>query len=240
MDSGYGKYYILVITGKSLHQTRSMPRLRRTRNLAVMKVCNPSLPSPPPRVVLLTFEDRYRSHRDDRDRGERRHRDHDRDDRHRDRDRDHRDRDRDRDDRDRRERHDRGDRYDRDDRRRDDRGDRYGRDRGDRGDRGDRRDRSPRRSRGHDDRGDRGGEWRGGGGGGGRGGGGGGRDDWRQGGGRGGRGQSPRRSPTPEGTIPLESRTVQPSLWDIAPPQFDGISAMEAKMTGKLRVLARS
>jgi hypothetical protein len=26
---------------------------------------------------------------------------------------------------------------------------------------------------------------------------------------------------------------VQPSLWDIAPPQFEGISAMEAKMTGE-------
>ncbi|KAL1407528.1 hypothetical protein Q8F55_006961 [Vanrija albida] len=174
-------------------------------------------------------DDRYRSHRDDRDR-ERRHRD-DRDDRHshrddrdrRDRDRDYgRDRERERDrDRDhRRDDRDRYDRYDRDRRR--DRGD-------DRYDRGDRdpyaapmRGHSPPRRR-HDDRGDRG-DWRHGG------------DDYGgRGGGGGGRGRrrdSPRRSPTPPGAVPLEARHVETSLWDIPAPQFEGISALEAKMTG--------
>jgi splicing factor U2AF subunit len=41
------------------------------------------------------------------------------------------------------------------------------------------------------------------------------------------------RSPTPPGTVSLEERSVQHSLWDVAAPQFEGVSAMEAKMTGK-------
>ncbi|RSH95126.1 hypothetical protein EHS25_000212 [Saitozyma podzolica] len=86
------------------------------------------------------------------------------------------------------------------------------------------------------------GGWRGGGGGGGdrgdrgRGGGGGGGGDW---GGRGGGDQrgrrggvSPSRSPTPPGTRPLEERHLDKSLWDIRPGPFEGIGAMEAKMTG--------
>ncbi|WVQ81323.1 hypothetical protein IAT38_003446 [Cryptococcus sp. DSM 104549] len=64
-------------------------------------------------------------------------------------------------------------------------------------------------------------------------------DDWRGGGGRGNRRDNrgglydePRRSPTPEGTVPLEERKVQPSGWDVSPPQFEGVSAIEAKATG--------
>lgn len=177
--------------------------------------------------------DRHRSHRDDRrdrDRDYDRHRDRgDRDYERRDRDRGDRDRDYDRSDRHRHrdrdyERRDRGergerdyDRGDRGDRRRDDRG--YGRD-----DRGYGRERSPRRR--NDDR-----DWRRSD-----------RDDWRGGGGGGrgggrGRHHSPQRSPTPPDAIPLEQRQVEPSLWDIAPPAFEGVSAMEAKMTGELRSL---
>ena len=44
---------------------------------------------------------------------------------------------------------------------------------------------------------------------------------------------TPPRSPTPPGTIPLEARQVEPTLWDMRPAQFDGIGAMEAKMTGE-------
>ena len=73
------------------------------------------------------------------------------------------------------------------------------------------------------------------------------RDDWRGGGGGGGsnggprgrgaggggrRGPSPPREPTPPGTIPLEERVLPYTMWDVRPPQFDGISGMEAKMTG--------
>ncbi|ORY33015.1 hypothetical protein BCR39DRAFT_520733 [Naematelia encephala] len=92
-----------------------------------------------------------------------------------------------------------------------------------------------------------GGGWRGGGGGGYGGGGGGGyggdrgdRGDrsGRGGGGRGGGGggrrgpSSPPRSPTPPGTLPLEDRHVENSLWDVRPQVFAGIGALEAKMTG--------
>ncbi|BEJ15476.1 hypothetical protein CspHIS471_0500810 [Cutaneotrichosporon sp. HIS471] len=61
------------------------------------------------------------------------------------------------------------------------------------------------------------------------------RDGGRGGGPRGGGGRrrdSPARSPTPTDAIPLEDRVVEPSLWDLAPPEFQGISALEAKMTG--------
>ncbi|WWC72908.1 uncharacterized protein I206_106872 [Kwoniella pini CBS 10737] len=70
-------------------------------------------------------------------------------------------------------------------------------------------------------------------------------DDWRGGGGGGGgrdrsrdrearrrRGGSFARSPTPPGTVPLEERHVVNSHWDIRPQQFEGVGAMEAKMTG--------
>ncbi|WWC91001.1 uncharacterized protein L201_005940 [Kwoniella dendrophila CBS 6074] len=46
------------------------------------------------------------------------------------------------------------------------------------------------------------------------------------------RGGRDNRSPTPPGTVPLEERHVVNSHWDIRPSQFEGIGAMEAKMTG--------
>ena len=47
---------------------------------------------------------------------------------------------------------------------------------------------------------------------------------------------SPPRSPTPPGTLPIEERHVESSYWDVRPPQFAGIGAMEAKMTGRSAV----
>ncbi|KAK8844129.1 hypothetical protein IAR55_006923 [Kwoniella newhampshirensis] len=202
--------------------------------------------------------DRERRHRDRGDEREDRHRDRGDRDRERDRDRDgHRDRDRDR-ERERADRYERGGGYDERPRRRRREDDDYGiaaepmsaggppggnggggRDNG-------HRDRRPRYDDGRDfaqpmrgfspprrRRDDDGGDWRGGGGGG-RGrreGGGGGRDGGRRDDRRGG--FSPGgRSPTPPGTVPLEERHVQNSHWDQRPPQFEGVGAMEAKMTG--------
>nr|XP_018259382.1 splicing factor U2AF 65 kDa subunit [Kwoniella dejecticola CBS 10117]OBR81540.1 splicing factor U2AF 65 kDa subunit [Kwoniella dejecticola CBS 10117] len=82
----------------------------------------------------------------------------------------------------------------------------------------------PRRSRRGDED-----DWRGGGGGGG---GGYGRDRSRDREARRRRGGSMPRSPTPPGTVPLEERHVVNSHWDIRPQQFEGVGAMEAKMTG--------
>lgn len=55
------------------------------------------------------------------------------------------------------------------------------------------------------------------------------------GGGGGGRFYEDRRSPTPDGTLSLEERKekLSRSLWDTAPVQFQGISALEAKTTGE-------
>ncbi|WVR08881.1 hypothetical protein IAU60_005940 [Kwoniella sp. DSM 27419] len=204
----------------------------------------------------------HRSHRDrehgdrdadrhrERDRGERRHRERDeREDRYRDRGDGHRDRERERGgdrERERYDRHERGD----------DRRDRGGYDErprrrrrdedefamaaepmGGAGGGGGHRDRRPRyddpyaepmrgysppRRRREDD------ERRGGGGGGY----GGGRDYGRDRDRRDGRRRSPGRSPTPPGTVPLEERHLENSHWDVRPAQFEGIGAMEAKMTG--------
>ncbi|KIR63993.1 splicing factor U2AF 65 kDa subunit [Cryptococcus bacillisporus CA1873] len=54
------------------------------------------------------------------------------------------------------------------------------------------------------------------------------------GGGGGGRFYEDRRSPTPDGTLSLEERKekLSRSLWDTAPVQFQGVSALEAKTTG--------
>ncbi|GAW04796.1 rrna primary transcript binding protein [Lentinula edodes] len=142
-----------------------------------------------------------------------------------------------------REHRDRGDRSDRyggrrGDDRRDGRGDRD-RERYSRGPRefDERRPRDDDRRRGREDdgygpprdRGDRG-ERRGrGGGGGGEGRGGGG------GGGGGGRREATppeRRSPTPEGAVPLTQRRRKASGWDVHAPGYEQYSAMQAKQTG--------
>ncbi|WVQ63700.1 uncharacterized protein L199_001853 [Kwoniella botswanensis] len=195
--------------------------------------------------------------RDDESRGHRSHRDRDREhdrDRERDRERRHRDRE----DRDReRDRGDRDDRYRPSERDRDrerDRGDRYDRDRererprrrrreedefdlaaepmsGGGGGGSGHRDRRPRHEdpyaqpmRGYSPprRSRRGDE-----------------DDWRASRERSRsrerrrrRGGDFARSPTPPGTVPLEERHVRNSHWDIRPAQFEGVGAMEAKMTG--------
>ncbi|CAD6897190.1 unnamed protein product [Tilletia laevis] len=83
--------------------------------------------------------------------------------------------------------------------------------------------------RGYDDHYDddhRGGASRGGGGGRGRGG-----PDWRN---ADAREPSPtiKRSPTPEGTIPLSQRQRRNSKWDLAPDGFEGIGALQAKASG--------
>ncbi|KAE8209297.1 hypothetical protein CF327_g6698 [Tilletia walkeri] len=86
--------------------------------------------------------------------------------------------------------------------------------------------------RGYDDhydddhRGGRGGGGGGGGGGRGRGGG-----DWRN---ADAREASPtiKRSPTPEGTIPLSQRQRKSNKWDLAPDGFEGIGALQAKASG--------
>ncbi|KAJ4473829.1 hypothetical protein J3R30DRAFT_3296418, partial [Lentinula aciculospora] len=148
---------------------------------------------------------------------------------------------------------------DRDHRDRGDRSDRYGSRRGGGDDRGERRgdrdrERYPRGSREHDDRrprdddrrpyrgreddshgpprdrerGERG-ERRG------RGGGGGGGEGRGGGGGGGGRREATppeRRSPTPEGTVPLTQRRRKASGWDVHAPGYEQYSAMQAKQTG--------
>ncbi|KAJ1596335.1 hypothetical protein NDA14_004610 [Ustilago hordei] len=57
------------------------------------------------------------------------------------------------------------------------------------------------------------------------------RGDWRS---AAGRDSSPsvRRSPTPEGTIPIRERPRPNSKWDIPAPGFEGTSALAAKATG--------
>ncbi|QRV89013.1 RNA recognition motif protein [Ceratobasidium sp. AG-Ba] len=164
-----------------------------------------------------------RSHRDDRDHRDHRDRRSHRDDRDRDRDRDHRRRDEDRytprrDDYDRRERDHRGDRERGDGYRERDRGDRDRRRYDDRPPR--HRDDGGRRER-HDEFRER---ERGGGGGGG-------------GGGRGRRGRDEygtpeRRSPTPDGAVPLSKRIRRASGWDVCAPGYEGYTAMQAKHTG--------
>ncbi|KAG8744614.1 hypothetical protein FRC10_009839 [Ceratobasidium sp. 414] len=153
-----------------------------------------------------------RSHRDDRDR------DRDRRPRHDDRDRDRRDHDRRRDgedrytprrdDHDRRDRDRGGDRERYNDRRRyDDRPPRH---------REDDRRRDDGRGR-HDEFRDRDRE-RGG-----------------RGGGRRGReehGTPERRSPTPEGAVPLSKRIRRASGWDVCAPGYEGYTALQAKHTG--------
>lgn len=52
----------------------------------------------------------------------------------------------------------------------------------------------------------------------------------------GGRKPSPPRSPTPEGTVPLERRYLERSMWDYRAKGYEGIGAMEAKMTGESRL----
>ena len=68
---------------------------------------------------------------------------------------------------------------------------------------------------------------------------GGGRGDWRN---AGPRDISParRRSPTPEGTIPLSERPRPNSKWDIAAPGFEGTSASAAKATGLFGIPGQS
>jgi len=45
-----------------------------------------------------------------------------------------------------------------------------------------------------------------------------------------------RREPTPDNAIPLSERQrLAPSRWDEKPPGFEGISALQAKQTGKYR-----
>ncbi|KAG8726110.1 hypothetical protein FRC12_023695, partial [Ceratobasidium sp. 428] len=154
-----------------------------------------------------------RSHRDDRDR--------DRRSRHDDRDRDRRDHDRRRDGEDRYT--PRRDDYDRRDRDRDrdrDRGDRYGGGGGDRRRYDDRpprhRDDDRRRDSRYDDN----------------------RDRDRDRGGRGRRGgreehgTPERRSPTPEGAVPLSKRIRRASGWDVCAPGYEGYTALQAKHTG--------
>lgn len=158
----------------------------------------------------------------------------DRDDRHRPSRYDERDYDRysRRDDRDRRDRGDRGrereqparpDDYNRrgsryeDDRRRDYRGDRGGR-----GGREDDFGQRPRRGR-DEDRGGFGGR---------------GRDRGRGGGANreGGDTDAPeKRSPTPEGAVPLSQRKRKASGWDVAAPGYEQYTAVQAKQTGKLQ-----
>ncbi|KAJ1306945.1 hypothetical protein OPQ81_007926 [Rhizoctonia solani] len=148
-----------------------------------------------------------RSHRDDRDRDRERDRDRDRDRRRHD-DRDRRDHDRRRDE----DRYmpGRRDDYDRRDRERG--GDRYGdRDRERR--RHDRPDDRRREDRRHDEY----------------------RDRDRGGRGRGRRDEHAtpeRRSPTPEGAIPLSKRIRRASGWDVCAPGYEGYTAMQAKHTG--------
>lgn len=157
----------------------------------------------------------------------------DRDDRHRSSRYDERDYDRysRRDDRDRRDRGDRGREREQLGARSDDysrRGSRYDEDRrrdyrGDRGGRGGREDdfsQRPRRGR-DDDRGGFGGR---------------GRDRGRGGGGReGGDVDVPeKRSPTPEGAVPLSQRKRKASGWDVAAPGYEQYTAVQAKQTGKL------
>ncbi|KAG8682947.1 hypothetical protein FRC09_016415 [Ceratobasidium sp. 395] len=158
-------------------------------------------------------KDSSRSHRDDRDR--------DRRSRHDDRDRDRRDHDRRRDGEDRYT--PRRDDYDRRDRDRDrdrDRGDRYGGGGGDRRRYDDRpprhRDDDRRRDGRYDDN----------------------RDRDRDRGGRGRRGgreehgTPERRSPTPEGAVPLSKRIRRASGWDVCAPGYEGYTALQAKHTG--------
>ncbi|KII87209.1 hypothetical protein PLICRDRAFT_663829, partial [Plicaturopsis crispa FD-325 SS-3] len=147
-----------------------------------------------------------------------------------------------------------------DDRDRDRRGDRGGGDRdrdrygGGGGRRDDRRERYSRSSRDYDDhprrsshyeddrrrdyrgpREDDHGGFRGGGSGGG-----GGRPPRDDGGGRGGRGKHhkdglgtpERRSPTPEGAVPLSQRRRKASGWDVHAPGYEQYSALQAKQTG--------
>ncbi|KAF8523006.1 hypothetical protein JB92DRAFT_3087536 [Gautieria morchelliformis] len=105
----------------------------------------------------------------------------------------------------------RGSRYE-DDRRRDYRGDRGGR-----GGREDDFSQRPRRGR-DDDRGGFGGR---------------GRDRGRGGGGREGDVDLPeKRSPTPEGAVPLSQRKRKASGWDVAAPGYEQYTAVQAKQTG--------
>lgn len=62
--------------------------------------------------------------------------------------------------------------------------------------------------------------------------GGGGGDDWRGGDAR---DSSPvlKRSPTPEGTIPLSERKRKASHWDERPQGFENMTALQAKATGE-------
>jgi splicing factor U2AF subunit len=105
-------------------------------------------------------------------------------------------------------------------------------------------DDGPRGGRGGygDDGGYRGGGRGGFGGGGGYGGGGGG-GGYGGGGGQRGRGrdagtfgQPERRSPTPEGTIPISKRKRPRTSWDVHAPGYENINAEVARMTGASRL----
>ncbi len=80
------------------------------------------------------------------------------------------------------------------------------------------------------ERDDRGGDRRGRGRGGGEGGGG-------RGKGRDGLGTPERRSPTPEGAVPLSQRRRKASGWDIHAPGYEQYSAMQAKQTGAYQLI---
>lgn len=47
------------------------------------------------------------------------------------------------------------------------------------------------------------------------------------------RDQHQRRSPTPPGTVPIEERKRVGSQWDMVPEGFEGLGALQAKLTGK-------
>jgi splicing factor U2AF subunit len=52
-------------------------------------------------------------------------------------------------------------------------------------------------------------------------------------GGREEHGTPERRSPTPEGAVPLSKRIRRASGWDVCAPGYEGYTAMQAKHTGK-------
>lgn len=77
------------------------------------------------------------------------------------------------------------------------------------------------------------------------------RDDYRGGRGGGGGGgwrdagprePSPviKRSPTPEGTIPISQHVRKKSFWDVAPPGYEGVTPTQAKNTGMFGIPGQS
>lgn len=42
-----------------------------------------------------------------------------------------------------------------------------------------------------------------------------------------------RRSPTPEGTIPISKRSRKYTAWDVKAPGYESMNAMEAKFSGE-------